>query len=152
MDFAAVTSRKARLVEALPVLAALGLNAVAHGRWLFNAPLMLAVAAAALSGRAITHRGGQMLLAGAAGLGLGFLAFLVAPPPQGPIPPVLLSPLTLGLGALCLFCVLSQNRAYAWVYAWLLAVLSANAPLTPPLGAALLRLRSDFPDKDHAYD
>jgi protein-glutamine gamma-glutamyltransferase len=140
VDFSPVNARVSRLVECLPVLAALGLNAVAHDRWLFDAPLMLGAVAIALSGRSIEHRGGRMLLAGAVGLALGLGAFLLAPPPPGPIPPVLLSPLCLGLGALCVFCVASRNRTYAWVYAWLLAVLSANVPLTPPLGAALAAL------------
>ena len=135
-----MNARLARFLESLPVLAALALNAVAHGRWLFNAPLMLGVMVVVALGRTVEHRGGRMLAFGAVGLALGFAGFLVAPPPPGPIPPVVLSPLALGLAALCCFCVLSQSRSYAWVYAWLLAVLSANVALTPELAVALAAL------------
>jgi protein-glutamine gamma-glutamyltransferase len=140
MDFAPVSARLARFLEALPVLAALALNAVAHGRWLFNALLMLGVLGIVALGRSVEHRSGRMLATGAVGVALGFVGFLLAPPPPGPIPPVVLSPLALGLAGLCVFCVLSQSRTYAWVYAWLLAVLSANVALTPEVGVGLLAL------------
>jgi protein-glutamine gamma-glutamyltransferase len=139
MDFAAM-KRVQRIVQFLPVFAALGLNAVAHGRWLFDAPVMLGLFVALALGVSTPHRGGRMLLVGAAGGALGFAALLLAAPPQGPIPPVVLSPLCMALVGLSAFCTLSGNRPFAWVYAWLLAVLSANAGLTFELAIALMAL------------
>lgn len=134
MDFAAVTPRLLRLLEYAPAVVALALNALAHDRWLFNGPLMLAVVLFAARDVSFEHHSGRMLLAGAAGVAVGVLAFFVAPPPPGPIPPPLLSPLALGLGAVSAFCAATRKWEFSLVYALLLAVLSANAP-TP--GASL---------------
>lgn len=132
-----MSARVQRLVEASPLFAALALHAVAHGRWLLAAPVALGLSAALALRVRVVHRSGRMLLAGAAGLAAGLAAHALAPAPPGPIPPAVLSPLCGGLSAVAAFCVLSGSRAYAWVYAWLLAVLSANVPLTQPVQLAL---------------
>lgn len=129
-----MTARLVRLLEYAPVLVALALNALAHDRWAFNAPLLFAAAGVAVADLRLSHKSGWMLVAGAAGAALGLAAYFVAPPPPGPIPPPLLSPLVLGLGALCVFCAATRKWEYALVYALLLAVLSANAP--PPASSA----------------
>ena len=130
-------SRTSRLVAAGPVLAALGLNAVAHGRWLVAAPVATALVAAIAVGFSPTHRRAWLLACAAGGAVLGLGLWAVTPPPPGPIPPVLLSPMAGGLTGVAAYCALTGKREFAWVYAWLLAVLSCNALLTPALAAGL---------------
>jgi hypothetical protein len=137
MDLGAMKGRELRLLECLPVVAALFVNGTAHVRLVPNLVVMGGLVLAVLLGFKTPHRGGRMLLVGAVGGALGFAGFLLAPPPQGPIPPVVLSPLCFGLVGLSAYCVLSENRPFAWVYAWLLAVLSANVPLTLDVMVAL---------------
>jgi transglutaminase-like putative cysteine protease len=137
---ASARARLDRGLELLPVLSALAVNAVAHARWPLAGPVGAGLVLAVWLGWKASHRASWLLLAGAAGALVGLGLFLVEPPPVGPIPPVLLSALCGGLTGVSAFCVVSGNRGYAWVYAWLVAVLSANAPLSPALLACLAPL------------
>lgn len=132
------TARVERIVELLPVLSALALHAVAHGRWLLAAPLGVALAAVAIARVSIAHSSLRLIAAGALGAGAGVLLLFVAePPPDSPIPPQVLSPLCGALAGLAALCFLSRHRVYAWIYASLLAVLSLDVPATWPLLIAL---------------
>jgi transglutaminase-like putative cysteine protease len=117
-------SRYGRLVELLPVFAALVLHAVAHGRWLLCAPVMVGLAWAALAGARIDYSPARLLLAGVLGLGAGAAMLWVSEPPTAPFPPNIFGPLCGALVGLSVLCGLGRNRYYAWTYACLLVVLS----------------------------
>jgi transglutaminase-like putative cysteine protease len=118
------TSRAGRLVELLPVFTALALHAVAHGRWLLCAPLMVALVWAALAGVRVDYTPARLLLAGALGLAAGLAMLGVSTPPTAPFPPGLFGPLCGALVGLSVFCGLGRSRYYAWTYACLLVALS----------------------------
>lgn len=126
-----------RGLDALPVIAALCVNAVAHGRWWLAGPIVVVILVAVIADLRTAHRSSALLLAGAAGAAIGLALAFVAPPPPGPVPPNVSSPLCAALMALSAYCVVSGRRNFAWVYAWLLAVLSCNVELSPPLVACL---------------
>lgn len=120
-------SQSARGWELLPVLAALGLNAVAHNRWLLCVPVAgLLVAAVALRFRP-EHSSRRLLLSAGVGTGLGALMLLWGAVPT-PIPPVMMSPLCGALVGLSAFCALSGRRFYAVTYALILTALSSAVP------------------------
>ena len=58
------SSLDASSLETLPVLAALALHALAHGRWPFSAPLMLAVIALPILGLQLPKRTATFLAGG----------------------------------------------------------------------------------------
>jgi len=118
------TSRSGRLVELLPVFAALALHAVAHGRWLLCAPVMVALGWAALAGVRVDYSPARLLIAGAVGFGAGLAMLGVSTPPTAPFPPSIFGPLCGALVGLSVFCGLGRSRYYAWTYACLLVALS----------------------------
>jgi transglutaminase-like putative cysteine protease len=136
------TSRSGRLVELLPVFAALALHAVAHERWLLCAPLMVALVWAALRGVRVDYTPGRLLIAGALGFGAGLAMLGVSTPPTAPFPPALFGPLCGALVGLAVYCGLGRSRYYAWTYACLLVALSMRVRELPAmpwvLGAVVL--------------
>lgn len=130
-------SRRARWLTLPPVLAALGLNAVAHERWLLSAPLGVVLVAAALARFSLRRHPLVLVATAAAGGGVGLLLLAVATPPPGPIPPPVLSPLCGAVALLATTSALSGTRMYAWTYACVLAVLSLHGRPTPLLLGAL---------------
>jgi hypothetical protein len=125
------------IFEALPVLGALLMHAVAHDRFILVVPVAAALGVAALRGITVRQTPGRLLIAGAVGAAA---TFLFAAPPPGPIPPPLLSPLCGALLGMSALCVLARNVLYAWICAGLLALLSLNAPPSTPLYLALAAL------------
>lgn len=119
-------SRLTRFVELSPVFAALGLHAVAHGRWLLCAPVAAGLLVAVLAGVRPKYSPGRLLLAGALGGGAGALMLWVGEPPSGPFPPQVLGPLCGALVGFAVLCGLCRNRLYAWTYAFLLVALSLS--------------------------
>ncbi|PTL79723.1 transglutaminaseTgpA domain-containing protein [Vitiosangium sp. GDMCC 1.1324] len=117
-------SRYGRLVELTPVFAALMLHAVAHGRWLLCAPVMVGLLWAALAGVRVEYTPGRLLMAGALGLGAGGAMLWVSEPPTAPFPPAIFGPLCGALVGLSVLCGLGRNRYFAWTYACLLVALS----------------------------
>ncbi|HLM42816.1 MAG TPA: hypothetical protein VK458_03060, partial [Myxococcaceae bacterium] len=103
-------SRFVRLVELTPVLAALTLHAVAHGRWLLCAPLMVGLVAATLAGVRLDYTPGRLLLAGALGFGAGVAMLWVSVHPTAPFPPTIFGPVCGMLVALSVFCMLGRSR------------------------------------------
>lgn len=117
-------SRYGRLVELMPVLAALVVHAVAHGRWLLCAPVMVGLLWAGLADVRVEYSPARLLLAGALGLGAGAAMLWVSEPPTAPFPPNLFGPLCGALVGLSVLCGLGRNRYFAWTYACLLVALS----------------------------
>ncbi|WNG51828.1 transglutaminase domain-containing protein [Archangium minus] len=113
-----------RLVELAPVFAALMLHAVAHGRWLLCAPVMVGLAWAVMKDVRIDYTPARLLLAGAVGLGVGSAMLWVSEPPTAPFPPSIFGPLCGALVGLAVLCGLGSNRYFAWTYACLLVALS----------------------------
>jgi hypothetical protein len=135
-----LSDRLSRLVEIGPVLAALAVHASGHARW----PLALPVAAALL---VFVNRGWmprftekRFAVAGAIGAAVGLALLPLAPPPSGPIPGILLSPICGLLLATAFWCAATRKALYAWLYAWLLAILSAGGEPGLGLYAALVAL------------
>jgi transglutaminase-like putative cysteine protease len=126
-------SRLGRLVELTPVFAALALHAVAHGRWLLCAPVMVALGVAALAGVRVDYTPGRLLLAGALGFGAGLGMLWVSTPPTAPFPPAIFGPLCGALVGLSVLCGLGRNRYYAWTYACLLVALSMRVRTLPAM-------------------
>ena len=133
----AVQTRIGRLYEALPVLAGMGVYAVAHGRALVVVPLILALLVAIVRRLELTFDQNRVSAISAGGAAMGFALALVFPPPQGPIPPALLGPMCGVLLALASYCVIARSPLYAWIYSLLLVVLSVNAPLSSWLFVSL---------------
>lgn len=117
-------SRQGRLLELLPVFAALVLHAVAHGRWLMCAPVMLGLLWAALAGVRVEYSPAKLLIAGALGFFAGVAMLWVSEPPTAPFPPNIFGPLCGALVGLAVLCGLGRNRYFAWTYACLLVALS----------------------------
>lgn len=136
--------RGARLLELLPVFAALVLHAVAHGRWPVCAPVMGVLAWVAWTGRRMAYSPERLLMAGALGLGVGVAMLWVSEPPTAPFPPALFGPVCGALVGLTAACALGGNRAYAWTYAGLLSALSLRVRGLPwaegVLGAVVVSL------------
>ncbi|MBI5496460.1 MAG: transglutaminase domain-containing protein [Deltaproteobacteria bacterium] len=128
-------TRAGHLAEALPLLAALLVNAIAHDRWLVAAAGFVVVTVAVAVGARPVHRGGVLLLLGIGGAAGGLALSLVSDPPPGPLPPVVQSALGASLAAMSAYCVVTRNAIYASVYAWLLVAISLNAEATFPLQA-----------------
>jgi hypothetical protein len=105
----------------LPVLGALLVHAVGHGRWLLAAPVAVALCVAAARKVSVKQTNLRLLIAAAI---CAALALLFPAPPAGPIPPAVLSPLTGALVGMTALCALARNLTYAWIYAGLLALLS----------------------------
>ncbi len=133
-----------RLAELTPVLAALAVHAVAHGRWALSAPVGVALAVAALAGVRVAYSQAKLLLGAVPGVAAGMVLLWVSEPPIGPFPPSLLSPLCGLLVGLAAVCALCRNRLYAWTYAGLLVALSLSTPLLGGLVWALLALGVSF--------
>jgi hypothetical protein len=129
-----------RLAELTPVLAALGVHAVAHGRWALSAPVGLALVLAAGAGVRVAYSQAKLLGGAVPGLGAGLLLLWVSEPPIGPFPPSLLSPLCGLLVGIAAVCALCRNRLYAWTYSGLLVALSLSTPLLGGLVWALAAL------------
>ena len=133
----------ARLLPALPVLAALNVLAIAHQRLLFALPLELVLAFALLTDAKVRHSSRGLLATGAAlalaGLGLQLTGAFPELPPR-PFPPLVLGPLTALLSGLAVYCALSRSSLYAWTYAWLLAVVCATRSGSAALYASLALL------------
>jgi hypothetical protein len=125
------------IFEVLPVLAALLVHAVGHGRWLLVVPIAAGLAVAAARGFSLRYSAGRLLLAGAV---TAAAALLFSAPPPGPIPPLVLAPLCGALVGMSALCALSRNTVYAWIYAGLLALLSLNGPPGALLYGALAAL------------
>jgi hypothetical protein len=126
-----------RLTELAPVLAALVVHAVAHGRWPLSGPVGGALVLAALAGVRPAYSQAKLLVGAVVGVGAGLVLLWVSEPPMGPFPPSLLSPLCgvlVGIAAVCAVC---RNRLYAWTYAGLLVALSLS---TPQLGGLVWAL------------
>lgn len=136
------SSRLVRFLELTPVLAALALHAVAHGRWLLCAPLMVGLVGATLAGVRVDYTPARLLLAGALGLGAGVAMLGVSVPPTAPFPPAVFGPVCGMLVALSVLCSLGRSRHYAWTYACLLVALSMRVRSLPAmewvLGAVVL--------------
>ncbi|MBI5546637.1 MAG: transglutaminase domain-containing protein [Deltaproteobacteria bacterium] len=135
----ALPPRGLRLAQALPVLAALNLHGLTHGRYLLVGP----VAALALWG---LWRGwrprfgeGRIALAVMVGAGLGLLYGWVSPSPQGPVPAFLLAPMCGALVPVAAFSLLAGRLLYGWLFAWLLVALTCWVnPLPTGAAASLL--------------
>lgn len=132
-----MNARGHRIVELLPFLAAMGLNALVHDRWLLAVPVAALVLWAAWRGWELAAPAWTQLGAGAAGALVGLALLWYAEPPTGPIPPNLLSPLCAGLVGLGTQSLLRRQVLYAWTHAALLAVLSLNVPPKPGLFAGM---------------
>lgn len=117
-----------------PVAAANVLLAVAHARWPLVVPLLALLLAWPLLGRRFTNGRWKLLGAGLAGAVVGGVLGWFAPTPAGPVPPVVLGPLTGLLAVAAVFLILSDRRLYAWTYAGLLVALCQHG--TPPMIAA----------------
>ncbi|MFY0572762.1 DUF4129 domain-containing transglutaminase family protein [Archangium lansingense] len=117
-------SRYGRLVELLPVFAALVVHAVAHGRWLLCAPVMVGLVWAGVSGVRVSYSPARLLIAGAVGVAAGAGMLWVSEPPTAPFPPNIFGPLCGALVGLSVLCALGRNRYFAWTYACLLVALS----------------------------
>ena len=138
MRAARESSRLERLAEVLPVVAALGLYAVAHGRWALAVPVGLGLLAAALGRVLLEHTSARLLLGSVLGIGAGLLVLVWGDPvPDSPIPPQVLNPLCGALVGLAALCAMTRRRAYAWIYAFILAVLSLDVPFTRGIAIAL---------------
>ncbi|WP_306819189.1 transglutaminase TgpA family protein [Archangium lipolyticum] len=135
-------SRGARLIELMPVFAALVLHAVSHGRWLVCAPAMVGMLWAVLAGVRLDYTPARLLLAGALGFAVGVVMLGVSVPPTAPFPPSIFGPVCGALVGLCVLCGLGRNRYYAWTYACLLVALSMRVRALPGmawvLGAVVL--------------
>ena len=119
-------ARYGRLVELMPVFAALVVHAVAHGRWLLCAPVMVGLLWAGLADVRVDYSPARLLLAGALGFGAGAGMLWVSEPPTAPFPPSIFGPLCGALVGLSVLCGLGRNRYYAWTYACLLVALSVR--------------------------
>ena len=133
-------SRYGRLVELLPVFAALVVHAVAHGRWLLCAPVMVGLLWAAVADVRMEYSPARLLIAGAVGFGAGAGMLWVSEPPTAPFPPNIFGPLCGALVGLSVLCALGRNRYFAWTYACLLVALSMRVREMQAAGWVLLIL------------
>ncbi|MET0401310.1 MAG: transglutaminase domain-containing protein [Cystobacter sp.] len=113
-----------RLFDLLPVLAALALHAVAHGRWPVCAPLMVALTVAAARDTRVRYSPARLMGAGGVGTVVGTAMLWVSVPPTGLFPASFFGPLCGALVGLSTFCALGRERGYSWTYAGLLVALS----------------------------
>ncbi|ATB29754.1 DUF4129 domain-containing transglutaminase family protein [Melittangium boletus] len=119
-----MSPRVGRLFDLLPVAAALALHAVAHGRWLVVAPVLVGLLAAVLLDARVAYTPARLIASGVAGAGVGTAMLWVSLPPTGLFPPGFFGPLCGALAGLCVFCALGRERHYSWTYACLLVALS----------------------------
>jgi transglutaminase-like putative cysteine protease len=127
----------------LPVLAALSVYGVGQSRQLVAGLFLALLMVAAFLGVTLRHTGRRALGAGAltAAILLPLQALdVIAPTPPGPVPPMLLAPLTASLLGSAVFCALSRSTLYAWTYALLLALLSATRAAAKPDAQLLVSL------------
>ncbi|MFL5347251.1 MAG: DUF3488 and DUF4129 domain-containing transglutaminase family protein [Hyalangium sp.] len=117
-------SRLERGAELLPVFAALALHALSHDRWLLCVPAAVLLAVLVSLGRKFTHSSRLLLIAGIIGGAVGTALTPFWPVP-GPIPPLVMGPLSGALVGLTTICALSGRQTYAITYALLLSALSA---------------------------
>jgi transglutaminase-like putative cysteine protease len=122
-DAPASSPRLERGLDMLPVLAALALHAVAHGRWLLCAPAAALMGALVLLRRQPTYSPLLLLLSGAIG---GVVGFVMAGmwPSIAPIPATVMGPLCGALVGLSTICAICGRQTYALIYALLLSSLS----------------------------
>ncbi|MBM7112585.1 transglutaminase-like domain-containing protein [Archangium primigenium] len=113
-----------RLFDVSPVLAALALHAVAHGRWVVCAPVMVALAVVVARDARVRYSPARLIGAGVVGTAVGTAMLWVSVPPTGIFPASFFGPLCGALGGLSVFCALGRERGYAWTYACLLVSLS----------------------------
>jgi hypothetical protein len=122
----------------MPVLAALFIHALAHDRWLLSVPVALCLLLAESRNASMRNTPIRHYLFVILGLAAGGSMLLASSPPPGPIAGTVLSPTCGGLVALSFYWVLCRHPMRAWTYAWLLVVLSANAPTRFALLAGLI--------------
>ena len=130
--------RPLRYVQALPILAALNLHGLLHGRYLMVVPAALALLVGIRRNWRLEFGEAAIAIGAVAGAALGFGYGLFVPPPEGPVPASLLAPMCGALVPLCVVAALSGARTYAWVFAWLLATLSSYVHQTTVAGLASL--------------
>jgi protein-glutamine gamma-glutamyltransferase len=130
--------RVERLGTASICASALALHAAAQGRLLLALPPALVLAFGLWRRTRIAHDRFAMSLTMAAGALFGFAVNFVQEPREGPLPPVVLGPLSGLLAALCCFCFLSRRAEWARTYAWLLASLSVFVPLSVSASAGMV--------------
>jgi transglutaminase-like putative cysteine protease len=129
-----------RIAQALPALAALNLHGLTQGRYLMAVPAALALIAGLARGWAPVFTENRVIVVAAAGalvgVGLGF----AIPVPVGPMPELLQSALCGVLVPLSVYAALAGRRVYAWLFCWLLAILSMRADATPLATVSLVAL------------
>jgi transglutaminase-like putative cysteine protease len=116
-----------------PVAAAMLVNAAAQNRWLFVVPVMIGLVAANSLNVRIEHRPERFLIAGVLGAIPGALLALWLPPPLFYLPPVAHGALQGALLGFAAYGLLAQRRFYAWIFGWMLAVISSYVNEASPL-------------------
>ncbi|HEY3448766.1 MAG TPA: transglutaminase domain-containing protein [Myxococcales bacterium] len=137
---AGLPPRTVRYLQAVPIVAALNLHGLLHGRYLMAAPAAILLIVGIRRGWRPPWGEASVAIAAVAGAALGFAYGLLVPPPEGPVPGSLLAPICGALVPLCVVAFLSGSRTYGWTFAWLLAALSAYVRETTWPGAASLLL------------
>lgn len=135
----APVSRGARLVELLPLLGAMTLHSLAHGRWLMCVPVAVLLVAAVLLGKQLGYSPRLLLISAVVGGGVGALLSSFWPVP-GPMPPLALGSMCGALVGMSALCTLCGRQHYAIIYALLLSALSIAVRGSPAVyvGMAIL--------------
>ena len=74
----------------------------------------------------------RIIVTAAAGALVGIGYSFVSPPPPGPLPELLQGGMCTALLLLTVFATLSGKRVWAWLFAWLLAILSMRVDVAGP--------------------
>jgi protein-glutamine gamma-glutamyltransferase len=119
-----MSARWGRAWDLLPVFSALVLHAVAHGRWLVCAPLLVGLVGAVVADARVVYSPARLLGAGAVGGLVGTAMLWVSVPPTAPFPPSVFGPLCGALVGLSVLCALGGERPFAWTFSCLLVALS----------------------------
>ncbi len=115
-----------RLLELLPVLAAMVFHAITFERWLLVIPAALMLLAAVWLNISVAVSTRRAVVAGAIGLIAGIAMMMASVPPPGPMPPALTSATTGAMLGLAVVFAIGRRIHAAWSCAWLLVAFSAS--------------------------
>ena len=127
-----------RLLELLPVLAAMVFHAITFERWLLVISTGLVLLTAVLSNVSAGVSMRRVIVAGAIGLTAGVALMMTSVPPPGPMSPLLMSATTGAALGLATFFAIGRRIHAAWICSWLLVALSANVESSPSANLALI--------------
>jgi transglutaminase-like putative cysteine protease len=134
MISASATSK--RLIEVVPLLAAMAFHAIAFQRWLLVLPIALLLVSTAFSGVSVSVSRNRLVTTCVAGLMAGVAMLAISEPPSGPLPPLVSSGLTGVLIGVATLFFASRRVVAAWISSWILVALSAGVEMSAPLSVA----------------